>query len=181
MGSKDQCPKCDGSGVLPGTLNDVMQGDLCPACAPNAIKRREDWRNIANGRDAAPDANPTDPPCPFCAGTPVVDKCLRAGLEEDDPDAYSYVLRCLSCAAQGPWGKSESSARGQWRRLRTDREQAARDERERWAKVFENRAATMRKRAENAGSDANHWMRAIAVRLEDVAAALRANDEKVGE
>ena len=55
-------------------------------------------------------------PCPFCGGHPRLDKTLRDGYEDfkNDPDAYAYSLRCVSCAATGGWAKSESGAIMRW-------------------------------------------------------------------
>ena len=56
-------------------------------------------------------------PCPFCGGKGYMVKTLRAGYElwMDDPDAYAYHVCCRSCAAEGPWAKSnEKSAFRQW-------------------------------------------------------------------
>ena len=54
--------------------------------------------------------------CPFCDGAAKMSKALRAGYEKDkdDPDAYSYFIICVSCAATGGWGKSEGSAIRFW-------------------------------------------------------------------
>lgn len=59
-------------------------------------------------------------PCPFCGDSNerlpdriIVDRTLRAGYEgkyENDRDAYSYAVTCLSCAARGPWVKSSKRA-----------------------------------------------------------------------
>ena len=60
-------------------------------------------------------------PCPFCGGEPIAERGLRDGYEKNkkDPDAYYYVLRCPSCAAEGGWSKSSATgARGMWN-LRT--------------------------------------------------------------
>lgn len=56
-------------------------------------------------------------PCPFCGSDRVTpDKVLRDGYRifADDPDAYAHFVRCLTCAAQGGWKKSESGAAMMW-------------------------------------------------------------------
>lgn len=54
--------------------------------------------------------------CPFCGGMPYLTKTERAGYQDfpDDPDRFAYTMVCRSCAAEGPWQKSESSARRMW-------------------------------------------------------------------
>lgn len=66
--------------------------------------------------EAAP---PVLAPCPFCGGTGAalaLDKVLRDGYDKhpDDPDAYAYSIRCLSCAATGGWAKQASGAVRWW-------------------------------------------------------------------
>lgn len=55
-------------------------------------------------------------PCPFCGGNALNDRVLRSGYEawQDDPDAYSYFVRCIACAAEGGWAKSPTSAVRLW-------------------------------------------------------------------
>ena len=55
-------------------------------------------------------------PCPFCGGKGEVDSKLRDGYKDflKDPDANAYFVVCRSCAADGPWSKSESGARRMW-------------------------------------------------------------------
>lgn len=55
-------------------------------------------------------------PCPFCGGEGVPDKTLRDGYENDqaDQDAFAYFVRCVSCAAQGPWRKNQHGAKREW-------------------------------------------------------------------
>jgi hypothetical protein len=55
-------------------------------------------------------------PCPFCGGQPIPEKALRDGYADcqDDPDAYAYTVRCRSCAAEGGWAKSATSAARWW-------------------------------------------------------------------
>jgi Lar family restriction alleviation protein len=46
-------------------------------------------------------------PCPFCVGT--------AELQEHvDARRTTYVVVCISCAADGPWEKSATSAARAW-------------------------------------------------------------------
>jgi len=54
--------------------------------------------------------------CPFCGGDTNIDKILRDGYEKypDDPDAFAYVVRCISCAAEGGWAKTEGNAIRNW-------------------------------------------------------------------
>lgn len=54
--------------------------------------------------------------CPFCDGDWILEKHLRDGYGEnaDDPDAFAYFVRCISCAAQGGWAKSENGAFHLW-------------------------------------------------------------------
>lgn len=55
-------------------------------------------------------------PCPFCKGEPIPERALRDGYEgqEDDQDAWAYVIRCRSCAAEGGWAKSASGGERNW-------------------------------------------------------------------
>ena len=58
-------------------------------------------------------------PCPFCGGTrTLLDRALRGGYQQaqEDPDAWAYTVRCLSCAATGPWFKREGNAVRSWNR-----------------------------------------------------------------
>lgn len=86
-------------------------------------------------------------PCPFCGGDAVVDQAGGAMIER-------FVMRCNSCAAEGPWGKSEASARGGWsRRVVDDRVDAAekeRDEARAEASATADAAEAQRQRAKNA-------------------------------
>jgi len=69
--------------------------------------------------------------CPFCGGDWVLDKSLRNGYKEHvtDPDAFAYFVRCVSCAAQGGWAKSESGAFRLWnRRLEAESRATSADE-----------------------------------------------------
>ena len=54
--------------------------------------------------------------CPFCNGDPKRDKELRDGYQtmQDDPDAYAFFVRCVSCGAQGGWAKTEGNADRLW-------------------------------------------------------------------
>lgn len=54
--------------------------------------------------------------CPFCGGRGMVKSELRGGYQDcpDDPDATAYYVQCISCATNGPWHKSESSAIRYW-------------------------------------------------------------------
>ena len=58
-------------------------------------------------------------PCPFDGGTAYVTKEERDGYADypDDPDRFAYAVRCVTCAAQGPWVKSSGmGAITQWNR-----------------------------------------------------------------
>ena len=55
-------------------------------------------------------------PCPFCDGQPTIEKTLRNGYADGEPDAWAWSMVCLSCAASGPWGKSEARAVHAWNR-----------------------------------------------------------------
>lgn len=48
-------------------------------------------------------------PCPWCCGRGVIDS-LPVG------DDIQFFVRCVSCAAEGPWGHSAGMARGSWNR-----------------------------------------------------------------
>lgn len=62
--------------------------------------------------------DPTMTPCPFCGpgDTLRMTKTLRDGYvgAEDDEDAHAYAVRCVCCAVEGPWTKSESRAIQRW-------------------------------------------------------------------
>ena len=64
--------------------------------------------------------------CPFDDGAPVLRRRLREGCQDGQPDAYVYWVQCRSCAAQGPWFKTEGNAIRGWNtRLQSaDREPA---------------------------------------------------------
>jgi hypothetical protein len=58
-------------------------------------------------------------PCPFDGGTRlVVFQTPRFDgeyvSEEETPDFYAYNVHCTTCAADGPWKKSQSSAEQFW-------------------------------------------------------------------
>lgn len=55
------------------------------------------------------------PSCPFCGGAPIMERTLRDGCADGEPDAWAYAARCLSCAATGGWGKSSASAARRWK------------------------------------------------------------------
>lgn len=54
--------------------------------------------------------------CPFCDENIVLDKTLRDGYKDfkDDQDAYTYNIRCKSCAATGGWSKNSNGAIRMW-------------------------------------------------------------------
>lgn len=52
--------------------------------------------------------------CPFCGGKAMLDKELRDGCKDEDFEAYAYYYRCISCASQGGWAKSPTSAEKLW-------------------------------------------------------------------
>ncbi len=61
------------------------------------------------------DPNPCLDSCPFCGcGTVRIEKVLRGGYNHNDCEAYAYAVVCPSCAAEGGWGKSGSSAVSMW-------------------------------------------------------------------
>lgn len=58
-------------------------------------------------------------PCPFDAGKRFrVTRTARFDgeyvSEDETPDFYAYNVRCLTCAAEGPWKKSQSGAEQMW-------------------------------------------------------------------
>lgn len=59
-------------------------------------------------------------PCPFDGGTRlIIFQTARYDLDkfsewEHDPDAYAYNVHCLTCAADGPWKKSQGAAEQFW-------------------------------------------------------------------
>ena len=61
-----------------------------------------------------PNAKPL--PCPFCAGSADLSSSERDGYKDfpDDPDARAYYYVCISCACQGGWAKSATSALRNW-------------------------------------------------------------------
>lgn len=59
--------------------------------------------------------------CPFCGGKPKPDKELITGRKDGDIDAWAYYVRCISCACQGPWFKTEGNAIRFWN-MRTPEE-----------------------------------------------------------
>ena len=54
--------------------------------------------------------------CPFCYGKPCRKRAIRNGYENrrDDPEAYAYFIRCISCAATGGWAKNQAGAIRCW-------------------------------------------------------------------
>lgn len=58
--------------------------------------------------------------CPFDGGKHlVVIKTERYDIANhpewaDDPDAYAYNVHCITCAADGPWKKSQSGCERFW-------------------------------------------------------------------
>lgn len=53
--------------------------------------------------------------CPFCGGGAILDKTLRDGCKEGEPDAFAYSVRCRCCASSGGWAKNEAGAWRWWR------------------------------------------------------------------
>lgn len=51
-------------------------------------------------------------PCPWCGGKPAhsAEKRYPDEMEDEAPDLWSHVMRCRSCAAQGPWIKRDTRA-----------------------------------------------------------------------
>ena len=45
-------------------------------------------------------------PCPFDGGKGELFRVLRDGCQPGEPDAWAYFVRCVSCAAEGPWQKN---------------------------------------------------------------------------
>lgn len=67
----------------------------------------------------APEMVPGEPiaACPFCGGDAEIWRQRRfPNCPDDWAGAWAYYGLCRSCAAQGPWEKSESSARKGWNR-----------------------------------------------------------------
>jgi hypothetical protein len=60
-------------------------------------------------------------PCPFCGGSAYHDRVERDGYEAfpDDPDRWSHVVRCRSCAAASGWSKSGPEGAARWWNMRT--------------------------------------------------------------
>lgn len=50
-------------------------------------------------------------PCPFCGGAALLETIHGYSDVETQ-----YYVHCLSCAAEGGWGKSEGAARACWNR-----------------------------------------------------------------
>lgn len=63
-----------------------------------------------------PDGSARPAPCPFDGGRPWLSRVERAGYAEhpDEPDRWAYSVRCVSCAAAGPWQKSATGALRWW-------------------------------------------------------------------
>lgn len=55
---------------------------------------------------SVPKADPRLRPCPFCGGWAYIDKVLRDGCKDGQPDAWAFFAMCNSCGAQGGWCKS---------------------------------------------------------------------------
>lgn len=53
-------------------------------------------------------------PCPFCMGTPRPDRILLDGCRDGQADVWAYYVRCIQCAAQGPWFETAGKARRAW-------------------------------------------------------------------
>lgn len=54
-------------------------------------------------------------PCPFCAGQPHLESEPYNSMSGiNPPETRSWVVRCVSCAAQGPWYKCEGNAVRGW-------------------------------------------------------------------
>lgn len=68
--------------------------------------------------DGTLETRPSQPlkPCPFDGGTRlVIARTPRYdNVEPNDPDGYAYVVHCTTCAADGPWKKSQSGAEEFW-------------------------------------------------------------------
>jgi hypothetical protein len=52
--------------------------------------------------------------CPFCGGIGNMGRVDRYPDCDIQEDKYAYYIRCVSCACEGPWAKSESSATKLW-------------------------------------------------------------------
>jgi hypothetical protein len=52
--------------------------------------------------------------CPFCGGIGSMAKVDRYPDCDIQEDKWAYYVRCVSCACEGPWAKSETSATKLW-------------------------------------------------------------------
>lgn len=50
-------------------------------------------------------------PCPFCGGEAILD---AGGRESEGVFRAAYWVRCRSCAAEGPWFRTEGAASERW-------------------------------------------------------------------
>ena len=97
-------------------------------------------------------------PCPHCGGEdPILEMAEPSG--EIDNSRCSY--RCRSCACEGPWGKSEPSARGWWNRRWTD------DQAVRIVEVLASKAESAAKKRGAAFSDKARWLREAALAIRE--------------
>lgn len=65
--------------------------------------------------------NEKQKPCPFCGGDSHLEKELRSGCEDGEPDAWAYWVQCNSCAGSGPWAKNPFGAFRQWNMRDTEK------------------------------------------------------------
>jgi Lar family restriction alleviation protein len=53
--------------------------------------------------------------CPFCGGNAELETTPQwPGATASDAEGTAYALRCLSCAALGPWRKTQTGAYSAW-------------------------------------------------------------------
>ena len=75
--------------------------------------------------------------CPFCGGIGNMGRVDRYPDCDIQEDKYAYYIRCVSCACEGPWAKSESSATKLWN-TRTRPDPMSKEEAEKLVQEFKN-------------------------------------------
>lgn len=67
-----------------------------------------------NPKDTWGSRDPELKPCPFCGGEGVM-RCSNPYTHQDgDYSRDEYFVHCISCAAEGPWFKTETAAKRVW-------------------------------------------------------------------
>lgn len=53
-------------------------------------------------------------PCPFCGGKAIIDSIEASGIPDDPSMNRDWFVRCVSCAAEGPWFNTRGAAIERW-------------------------------------------------------------------